>query len=112
MAAMTRDDLADGLEALEYWRARRRGLSRLRVGARRECDRMIDAWERRVRAALLRGELPPGGLALQAGLLAVRARAGLVARRWRRRAAVGAAAVGAAAVCAVVVLGALARAVT
>lgn len=112
MAAMTRDDLADGLEALEYWRERRRALSRLRVGARRECDRMIDAWERRMRAALLRGEVPPGGLALQAGLLVVRARVGLVARRWRRRAAVAVAAVGVAAVGAVVVLDALARAVT
>ena len=111
MGAMTRDDLADGLEALAYWRERRRGLGPLRVGARRECDRMIDAWERRVRAALVRGEVPPGGLALQAGVLVVRARMGLVARRWRRRAALAAAAAGAAAAGVVVVLDALARAV-
>jgi hypothetical protein len=112
MGATTREDLAEGLEALAYWRERRRALGRLRIGARRECDRMIDAWERRVRTALLRGEVPPGSLALQAGALVLRARAGLVARRWRRRATVGATAVGAGAAGGVLVLDALARAVT
>ena len=107
---MTRDELADGLEALAYWRARRRRLSWLRLAARRECERMIDAWERRLRDALLRGDVPPDGLALRAGALVVRARLGLVARRWRRRAVAGVAGVGAVLAGCVVVLDALARA--
>jgi hypothetical protein len=107
---MTRDELAEGLEALAYWRARRRSLSRLRLAARRECDRMADAWERRLRAALVHGDVPPDGLALRAGALVVRARVALLARRWRRRALTAAAAAGAVLAAGVLLLDALARA--
>lgn len=108
---MTRDELHEGVDALAYWRERRRALGPLRLGARRECDRMIDAWERRVRDALVRGEVPPGRLVLQAGALIVRARLGLAARRWRRRAGVAAATLAAVAAGTFVVLDALVRAV-
>jgi hypothetical protein len=45
-------DLSEGIEALDYWRARRARLAWYRVGARREAAVMTDRWERRVRDAL------------------------------------------------------------
>ena len=107
---MTRDELAESVQALAYWRDRRRRLGPLQRAARRECDRMIDAWERRIRAALVRRTPPLGGLVLQAAGLALRARLGLVGRRWRRRAIVAAATVGAVVAGVFVALDALVRA--
>jgi hypothetical protein len=60
---------------------------------------MIEAWERRLRDALLRGDVPPDGLALRAGALVVRARWGssraVAPPRGRRVAGVGAVLAGA-----------------
>ena len=44
-------DLSEGLESLDYWRARRERLTWYRLGARREARLMTERWERRVRAA-------------------------------------------------------------
>jgi hypothetical protein len=62
-------DLSEGLESLDYWRARRERLAWYRVGARREAALMTERWERRVRAALFSQR----GVSLR-----VRASAGLV----------------------------------
>jgi hypothetical protein len=81
-------DFEDGVEALEYWRDRRARLSWHKRSARREADRMIDVWERRIRRAVLRDPSVPTTLRIDAGLLVVRTRAGIVGRRWRHRATV------------------------
>ena len=82
-------DFADGVEALEYWRGRRDGLGWHTRAARREADRMIDAWERRLRHAVLLDPTVPWGQRIEAGLLVVRTRGAIVGRRWRRRAYTG-----------------------
>jgi hypothetical protein len=45
-------DLGEGVESLEYWRARAKQLSWYRIRARREARVMTQRWEQRVRAAL------------------------------------------------------------
>src|SRR5258705_13832294 len=40
-------DLSDGVESLEYWRARSKRLSWYRIRARREAQLMTQRWERR-----------------------------------------------------------------
>lgn len=82
-------DFGDGVEALEFWRARRDRLGWHKRAARREADRMVDLWERRVRHAVLLDPAVPLGQRVEAGLLVVRTRGGIVGRRWRRRAYVG-----------------------
>lgn len=81
-------DFDDAVEALEFWRDRRARLAWHRRAARREADQMVDAWERRIRRAVLRDPALPPGARLDAGMLVVRTRAGIVGRRWRRRASV------------------------
>jgi hypothetical protein len=76
-------DLRDGIESLDYWRARRRQLPWYRVGARREAARMTVRWEQRVRAALLQRGAPIA-TRLSAGLLLGRTRL----RRWTTRVAI------------------------
>ena len=82
-------DFGDGVEALEYWRDRRARLAWHKRAARREADRMVDAWERRLRYAVLLDPEVPFGRRLEAGLLVVRTRGAIVGRRWRRRAYAG-----------------------
>lgn len=79
-------DLEDGIEALEYWRARRERLGWHKRAARREADRMVEAWERRLRHAVLLDPAVPFGQRARAGLLVVRTRGAIAGRRWRRRA--------------------------
>lgn len=82
-------DFGDAIEALEYWRDRRARLSWTHRAARREADAMIDAWERRLRHAVVldpRATLPQR---VAAGLLVVRTRGAIAGRRWRRRAYAG-----------------------
>lgn len=81
-------DFDDAVEALEYWRDRRGRLAWHRRAARREADGMVDAWERRIRRAVLRDPALPAPARIDAGLLVLRTRAGIVGRRWRRRASV------------------------
>jgi hypothetical protein len=76
----------DAIEALEYWRARRERLGWTRRAARREADWMIDAWERRLRHAVLLDPALPWPQRIEAGVLVVRTRGAIVGRRWRRRA--------------------------
>ncbi|MEA2479437.1 MAG: hypothetical protein QOJ07_1359 [Thermoleophilaceae bacterium] len=90
-------DFADGVEALEYWRARRERLAWYQRGMRREADAMVLAWERRLRRALVRDPHVPMALRVDAGLLVVRTRISIAGRRWRRRASVAALTVAAAA---------------
>ena len=93
-------DFGDGVEALEFWRARRARLGWHKRAARREADQMIDAWERRIRQAVLLDPAVPLGRRLEAGVLVVRTRGAIVGRRWRRRAyAGGVAMAGCAGVC-------------
>jgi hypothetical protein len=82
-------DFGDGVEALEYWRARRATLGWTKRAARREADLMIDSWERRLRYAVLLDPAVPFGQRIEAGLLVVRTRGAIVGRRWRRRAYAG-----------------------
>jgi hypothetical protein len=79
-------DFDDALATLEYWRDRRARLPWHRRSARREADAMIDAWERRIRWAVLLDRTLPVVQRLDGGLLALRTRGGIVARRWRHRA--------------------------
>jgi hypothetical protein len=81
-------DFDDAVDALEYWRHRRGRLAWHRRAARREADRMVDAWERRIRRAVLRDPTIPTPSRIDAGVLVLRTRAGIVGRRWRRRASV------------------------
>src|SRR3712207_9136923 len=81
-------DLDDAVGALEYGRARRDRLAWHRRAARREADQMVDAWERRIRRAVLRDPMLPAPARFDAGLLGLRTRAGIVGRRWERRATV------------------------
>lgn len=81
-------DFDDAVEALEYWRDRRARLAWHRRAARREAERMVDAWERRIRRAVLRDPTLPTPARFDAGLLVLRTRAAIVGRRWRRRASV------------------------
>jgi hypothetical protein len=82
-------DFDDAVEALEYWRGRRARLAWHRRADRREADAMVDAWERRVRRAALTDPALPLARRLEAGVLVLRTRGGIVGRRWRRRAYVG-----------------------
>jgi hypothetical protein len=79
-------DFDDALETLEYWRHRRVRLAWHKRRARREADAMVDAWERRIRYAVLLDAQLPLVRRLEAGLLVVRTRGAIVGRRWRRRA--------------------------
>jgi hypothetical protein len=83
----------DGIETLEYWRARRERLPWRRRSARREADLMIDNWERRLRSAVLRDPRLSVAERLDAGLLVLRTRGSILARRWRWRAQVAVVAV-------------------
>jgi hypothetical protein len=80
--ALAPPDLGDGIQSLRYWRSRRRKLSWYRVHARREAERMIARWERRVGAALVAQPTVTPGLRLSGGLLLAQSRVG----RWLRRA--------------------------
>jgi predicted nucleic acid-binding protein len=71
---MSTVDLRDGIESLEYWRARSRRLSWYRFGARREAKLMTRRWEQRVREALLSQRGVPFGSRVAAGLLLARIR--------------------------------------
>lgn len=81
-------DFDDAVDALEYWRHRRDRLAWHRRAARREADQMVDAWERRIRRAVLRDPTVSPVARIDAGVLVLRTRAGIVGRRWRRRASV------------------------
>jgi hypothetical protein len=81
-------DFDDAVDALEYWRERRDRLSWHRRRERREADQMVDAWERRIRRAVLRDPTVAPAARIDAGVLVLRTRAGIVGRRWRRRASV------------------------
>ena len=87
---MPREPLAchfdDGVEALDYWRRRRARLAWHRRSARREADAMVEAWERRIRDAVLLDATLPMDRRLKAGWLVVRTRGAIIGRRWRRRA--------------------------
>jgi len=89
----------DAIEALDYWRRRRTRLAWHRRAARREAERMLEAWEGRLRVAVLRGPGLSLSERLEGGLMVVRVRAAMSATRWRRRASraalAGAAAAGA-----------------
>lgn len=74
-------DLREGSECLAYWRERRRRLPWYRVTARREASRMVVAWERRVRAALVNQRGVPMAYRLEGAKLV----AGVHVRRWMRR---------------------------
>lgn len=90
-------DFDDAVDALEYWRDRRGRLAWHKRAARREADEMVDAWERRIRRAVLRDPSVPPATRIDAGVLVLRTRAGIVGRRWRRRAYVASAGVAGAA---------------
>ncbi len=79
-------DFDDAVEALEYWRDRRTRLAWHRRAARREADAMVEAWERRIRRAVVRDPSVPIGQRVEAGVLVLRTRGAIVGRRWRRRA--------------------------
>jgi hypothetical protein len=79
-------DFDDAVEALEYWRDRRARLAWHRRADRREADAMVDAWERRIRHAVVRDPSVPIGQRVEAGVLVLRTRGAIVGRRWRRRA--------------------------
>ena len=83
-------DFDDAVDALEYWRDRRARLAWHKRAARREADQMVDAWERRIRRAVLRDPTVPPTARVDAGVLVLRTRASIVGRRWRRRASVAA----------------------
>jgi hypothetical protein len=90
-------DFDDAVETLEYWRHRRVRLAWHKRRARREADAMVDAWERRIRYAVLLDPAVPFAQRIEAGVLVLRTRGAIVGRRWKRRAYVG----GAAMACAV-----------
>ncbi len=77
-------DLRDGVESLDYWRARRRQLPWYELRARREATEMIVRWEQRVRAALIQERGTPVGIRVSAGLLVAQT----TLRRWTGRAAI------------------------
>ena len=80
--ALAPPDLGDGMQSLRYWRSRHRKLSWYRVHARREAERMVVRWERRVGAALVAQPTVTPGLRFSGGLLLAQSRFG----RWLRRA--------------------------
>lgn len=90
-------DLGEGIEALGYWRQRRRRLPWYRRTARREAERMTIRWEQRVGAALVSHRAAPPSLRISGGLLLARSRVG----RWAQRARI--VLIGAFAICAVLV---------
>src|SRR5690242_3809848 len=75
-------DLREGSECLAYWRQRRRRLPWYRLSARREAARMVVAWERRVRAALVYQRGAPMAARLEGAKLV----AAVHLRRWGGRA--------------------------
>jgi hypothetical protein len=79
-------DFDDAVQALEFWRDRRARLGWHRRAARREADSMVEAWERRIRHAVVRDPSVPLAQRLEAGVLVLRTRGAIVGRRWRRRA--------------------------
>ena len=74
-------DLGEGIEALGYWRQRRRRLPWYRLTARREAEHMTIRWEQRVGAALVSHRAAAPGLRISGGLLLARSRLG----RWAQR---------------------------
>lgn len=80
-AASAPPDLSDGIESLAYWRARHRDLPWFRRSARREAERMMAAWERRVAQAI--AARPESPLRDRASAALLVARSG--GRRWARR---------------------------
>lgn len=95
---MLSDSLEDRLEALAYWRERRARLPWYRRAARREAERMVSAWEPRVRSALVFDPRAPLPVRLNAAGLVLRTHAGRAMQRVRRAALVTAAGAGLAAV--------------
>ena len=77
-------DLRDGVDSLAYWRQRRARLPWYRRRARREATRMALAWERRVRAAVVRQR----GVPLWERFQGARLVASGPLRRWARRSGV------------------------
>src|ERR1700722_15962200 len=65
-------DLSDGVQALEYWRQRRRQLPFYRMRARREAARMTVRWEQRVRGGVFTQSGTPIATRFSAGLLIAR----------------------------------------
>jgi hypothetical protein len=102
--------LDEGIEALRYWSERRARLPWYRRGARREAERMAEAWEARVRAAVLRDRFASPWARIGAVRLILGARAGAARRRWARRGTAAAAATVAVAGGGFVALDALVRA--
>jgi hypothetical protein len=74
--------LADTVESLVYWRRRQATLPWYRRSERREAGRMVLAWERRARAALVRQTDAPMTARIEAGWLVTRTHLA----RWGRRA--------------------------
>lgn len=78
-------ELAEGVDALAYWRARHRDLPWFRRSARREAERMMVAWEGRVgRAVALQADAPWRDRA-GAAVLVARSGGCRLARRWAWR---------------------------
>ena len=82
-------DFDDAVDALDYWRARRARLAWHQRSARREADAMVDAWERRIRHAVVLDPSVPLTQRVEAGVLVLRTRGAIIGRRWKRRAYVG-----------------------
>ncbi|HEX8854247.1 MAG TPA: hypothetical protein VF752_01505 [Thermoleophilaceae bacterium] len=93
---MLSDSLEERLEALAYWRQRRARLPWYRRSARREAERMVAAWEPRVRSALVLDPRAPLPVRLNAAGLVLRTHAGRAVQRVRRAALMTVAAVSAA----------------
>jgi hypothetical protein len=87
--------LSERVESLAYWHGRRARLPWYRVGARREAERMVRAWEGRVRSAIVRDPAAPFRVRADAALLVARARCRSYGRRARNGAVALAAAAGA-----------------
>jgi hypothetical protein len=83
-------DLDDGIEALAYWRARRKRLPWHRRRARHEAETMVGRWERRVRRAIVDDDSAALATRVEGGVLVLRTHARSFGRRWARRLAVAA----------------------
>jgi hypothetical protein len=75
-------DLDDSVEALEFWRGRRRRLAWYRLRARREAAQMIVLCERRIGKAVATQLRVPVGRRVAAGVLVAQTRV----ERWTRTA--------------------------
>jgi hypothetical protein len=83
-------ELADGIEALNYWRSRRARLPWHRIRDRAECDEMVRRWEQRVRWAILEDRRADLITRFEGGALVLRTHAHAFGRRWARRLAIAA----------------------